>query len=206
MADNKYLRGKIYKLVNEVDKEIYVGSTTQPLHKRYYEHKSAAINKKTQHFKVYQHFNNLGWDNVKIILVEAYPCQDRMELLRKEREHIDILKPSLNINLPTRTIYDWNKDNPNYHREYYQQHKEESIVPKKKQWYEQNKEAIIEKTRKYRSQNIETLNNKQKEYNQRNKDYIKQYKSTKIICPHCQKEITRHCLSKHIKRKHTHIS
>jgi hypothetical protein len=37
---NKYHNGKIYKLVNDVDDKVYIGSTCQPLYKRLYEHKN----------------------------------------------------------------------------------------------------------------------------------------------------------------------
>ena len=36
---NKYNNGKIYKIVSDSTDKIYVGSTTQPLSKRHYEHK-----------------------------------------------------------------------------------------------------------------------------------------------------------------------
>jgi hypothetical protein len=42
----------------------------------------------------------VGWDNVKIVLIEACPCSNKDELLRHERRWIDELKPSLNINRP----------------------------------------------------------------------------------------------------------
>jgi hypothetical protein len=40
MTDNKYQNGKIYTIRNKNDETlIYIGSTVQPLHKRFYEHK-----------------------------------------------------------------------------------------------------------------------------------------------------------------------
>ena len=35
-----YENGKIYKIVNDVDDDIYIGSTTQPLCKRFGDHKA----------------------------------------------------------------------------------------------------------------------------------------------------------------------
>ncbi len=37
-----YQSGKIYKIVNDIDDRIYIGSTTYPLHKRLYKHKTSA--------------------------------------------------------------------------------------------------------------------------------------------------------------------
>jgi predicted GIY-YIG superfamily endonuclease len=39
---NKYAKGKIYRLVNDVDNEFYVGSTCDLLSKRLYGHKKDA--------------------------------------------------------------------------------------------------------------------------------------------------------------------
>ena len=91
---SRYENGKIYKLVNNCDKEIYIGSTCLPLHKRYYKHKSVA--KTDVKRKVYEHLNTIGWDEVKIILIESFPCDNKMELEKRERYYIDQLSPSLN--------------------------------------------------------------------------------------------------------------
>ena len=91
---SRYTNGKIYKLVNNADKEIYVGSTCLPLHKRFYKHKSDA--KRTPDRKVYNHLLGIGWDEVKIILIESFPCENKMELEKRERHYIDQLSPSLN--------------------------------------------------------------------------------------------------------------
>ena len=91
---SRYENGKIYKLVNNADKEIYVGSTCLPLHKRFYGHKRDAA--KTPERKVYKHLLGIGWDEVKIILIESFPCENKMELEKRERDYIDKLSPSLN--------------------------------------------------------------------------------------------------------------
>jgi len=93
-----YANGKIYKLVNNVDDEIYVGSTCNPLYKRKYGHKSEST--KHPHLLKSQHFSRLGWENVEIILIENHPCESKQDLLKRERYWIDELKPSLNKALP----------------------------------------------------------------------------------------------------------
>jgi group I intron endonuclease len=87
--------GKIYKLVNSVDGKICIGSTCQTLAKRKGEHKRYAT--KYVNRKVYQHLNSIGWENVRIVLIENYACGSRDELRAREEYYIDLLKPSLNM-------------------------------------------------------------------------------------------------------------
>jgi len=101
MEHSRYTNGKIYKLVNNTDKDIYVGSTCELLSKRLYGHKMCAKSK-TQ-TKVYKHLNEIGWDNVEIILIESFPCANKMELVKRERYWVDQLSPSLNTFRPSVT-------------------------------------------------------------------------------------------------------
>ena len=89
-----YNNAQVYKLVNDVDDKVYVGSTCTPLAKRKAQHKSLAKKHKDRH--VYKHMNAIGWENVSIILIESYPCENREQLLRRERYWMDALKPELN--------------------------------------------------------------------------------------------------------------
>ena len=52
--------------------------------------------------KVYKHLVEIGWDEVKIILIESFPCENKMELEKRERYYIDQLSPSLNTTLRPR--------------------------------------------------------------------------------------------------------
>lgn len=82
---NRYQNGKIYRLFGE-DGYYYYGSTTDELRKRLCNHKA---NGKRYNSPVYSHYNNLGWDKVKIVLVENYACKSKQELLMKETEYIE---------------------------------------------------------------------------------------------------------------------
>ncbi len=105
---NRYNQGKIYKLCNDVDDQIYVGSTCLSLAKRYYSHKKTAAKAGISSL-VYVHLNAIGWENVHIILVESYSCQNKMELLKRERYWIETLKSTLNHNIPTRTKSEYHR-------------------------------------------------------------------------------------------------
>jgi predicted GIY-YIG superfamily endonuclease len=112
---SNYKNSKIYKIVNDENNKFYIGSTTQPLHKRMYGHRSknnGCVSK------------NLDVDlkECKIILIEEFECNTRQEMLIKEREYFDkYKKEKLNI--------------VNYNR---------PIISEieKNQYYENNKEPI----------------------------------------------------------------
>lgn len=156
MADNRYKNGKIYRLVNSVDDEIYVGSTCTSLAKRMYRHKQAA--KLEPDRPIYKHLNQIGWDNIRIILIEEYPCENKMQLERKEREHIEALQPTLNSCIPTRTDQEYRKANKEILRE------------KRLVWEEKHKETTREYMANYYEKNKEALKQKAKYHNDKNRE------------------------------------
>ena len=74
-----YANSKVYKLINSVDGRIYIGSTTVSLSTRLANHKSEA--KKKPH-PVHRHFNSIGWDTVRIVLIETVTCINREQLIQ----------------------------------------------------------------------------------------------------------------------------
>ena len=66
-----YQNGKVYKIINENNEIIYIGSTTEEkLCKRYAKHKLKA-------------------PNHKIILIENYSCNSKEELCMREQQIIE---------------------------------------------------------------------------------------------------------------------
>jgi len=92
-VQSRYQNGKVYKLVNCVDDKIYIGSTCARLSKRFYEHKQMAKIRPTY---VHKHLNSIGWENVRIILIENVIAETKDQLLIREQNYIDELKPELN--------------------------------------------------------------------------------------------------------------
>ena len=161
MAVNKYKNAKIYRLVNNVDGLEYIGSTTSTLVKRKCEHKSCAKNKADR--RVYKHLNKVGWDNVEIVLVKNYACNNKEELNAEERRVIDEMKPELNKVLPTRTDLEWREAN------------KVKIAEKKREYNQANKEKLAETKREYETKNKDKIAEKKREYNQANKEKIAEY-------------------------------
>ena len=88
-----YKDGKIYKIVNDVDNEIYIGSTVSELEYRFHMgHMNANIA---------EHCKKIGgkW-HYRIELLKNFPCETREELVEEEGRMYRLYKPSLNCNIP----------------------------------------------------------------------------------------------------------
>jgi hypothetical protein len=108
MTDPRYRNGKIYKLLDLTNGNIYIGSTIQRLSKRLYEHKSHYKSwlKGNKHYtSSYEIIKN---GNYKILLLEAYPCNNKHELELKEYEYI-VATNCVNKVMPTRTQKQYQK-------------------------------------------------------------------------------------------------
>ena len=83
---NIFQTGKIYKITNTKDNEIYVGSTVELLCRRMAKHRYKMSSK--PHYKLYQHMAKHGAEHFNIYLLEKYPCESKEELRAKEGEWI----------------------------------------------------------------------------------------------------------------------
>ena len=91
----KYQNAKIYKIVNSIDKLIYVGSTITSLNRRFSVHKCHA--KRSPERKIYKHFAKYGIGYFKIKLIKNYPCADRTALEIEEERYKIMLNAQLNM-------------------------------------------------------------------------------------------------------------
>jgi hypothetical protein len=170
--ENKYENGKIYKLVCD-DGHYYIGSTIQKLNLRFNHHKGSA---KTGTSVVYNYINSIGWDKVKIELIEDYPCNIKSELNQREEYYINKSKSDelcLNIN----SAYVTQEKRKQNMKKYYEENKD-TIIEYHRKFNEENKDIINAKRAEYRKENAELLNEKQKEYAKNNREKIK--KSRKL--------------------------
>ena len=111
MSD-KYKNGKIYTVrYKNDDSLIYVGSTIQPLFKRWYEHKSKVNNEKINYF-LYQKIRETNVGNWYIELYEEFSCESKEQLNQREGEVIRELG-TLNKCIPGRTQKEFYENNRN---------------------------------------------------------------------------------------------
>jgi hypothetical protein len=87
-----YQNGKIYKIENNVNNDVYIGSTAkQYLSQRMQTHKSNYVAfTKGLHTKstVFDMFGNVGFNNCQIVLIESFPCNSKDELHARETHYI----------------------------------------------------------------------------------------------------------------------
>ena len=107
-----YSKAKIYKIYNNIDDEIYVGSTCSSLSVRMARHRYSVNENKNKNGYLYQKMREIGMNNFFIELLQDYPdCQNIEQLRRKEGEFIRELKPTLNRNIAGRTTKERYNDN-----------------------------------------------------------------------------------------------
>jgi hypothetical protein len=122
-----YKNGKVYKLVNNIDNLIYIGSTTCRLSTRMALHRDRA--KKNYNANIYKHMRKIGVDNFKIVLFEYCSCNSKDELLRRERYIFDIHDKNilLNSNRPSTTYVEKKHDNKKNYKIWYNNNREYKI-------------------------------------------------------------------------------
>jgi len=146
-----YSKTIIYKIVcNDLNvKECYVGHTIN-MTKRKCNHKYICNNMKSEkhNLRIYQIIReNGGWDNWSMLLVEKFPCKDKYEACKREREVYEELEAKMNTFRPYRTQEE--------HKKYYEEHKEES-----KQYREEHKAEKKQYDKQYREEHKEKLKEK----------------------------------------------
>jgi hypothetical protein len=156
-----YKNGKIYKLWSPEGDEIYIGSTIQPLYKRFHHHKIASVCRSKILFQKY--------NDVRVELLECCPCDNKEQLNKKEGEYIRKLD-CVNKKIPLRTRREYNADN------------KDKIKEQTKEYREKNKEYYIEYSKEYRENNKDKINEKKKEYYENNKEKINEWRMQRITC------------------------
>ena len=159
-----YKNGKIYKIWNDVNDKVYVGSTTRGLSERMRSH----MNKRKckSHYLLYVGMDNIGVEHFKIELIEDFSCELKNELLRREGYWIRKLnthKCGYNKILSGRKNAEWRMDN------------REIILQKKREYYERNKELILQKQKEYCVKNVDKIRERRKKYAFANRDKIRAY-------------------------------
>jgi len=101
-----YQNGRIYQILNHINDDIYVGSTTQSLSKRFSWHKGDSTKEKKQNYKLYRAMKEIGSENFYIELIENYPCNTKEELIAREQYYIRE-RGTLNSLIPGRNLAEY---------------------------------------------------------------------------------------------------
>jgi hypothetical protein len=142
----------------------YIGSTKQSLKKRLGVHFSIKRSS-----KISKHIEGVGRDKFKIILLEEIEFENKVELLKKEKEYFNLLKPTFNENSPLATEKENKERIKKWHKEWAKKNPE---IKKEKylNWVENNYEYNIERHKRYREDNIEKVKESQRKYRLKKKE------------------------------------
>jgi len=209
-----YKNGKIYKLVSHQTDDIYVGSTCNDLRKRLSTHKCNYRQWKDGKYPYITSYEILNYDDVDIVLLETYPCENKNELHAQERYWIEQTK-CVNKYLPTRTKQEYSK----YYRENnqqkeqqrkkiyreknkpqmkeYRENNKDKIKEQKKQWYNDNQDRVIENRKQYYLDKKDEILERNNKYRENNIDKIKSHVNEKIECPKCKRNVSRNNMKRH---------
>jgi hypothetical protein len=125
-----------------------------------YKHKNKS--KKEPERKVYKHIINLGWENVKIILIEEFQCKNKDELRRREQEEIDKYKTDEKcLNYSNAFGVDAERIKKCQKR-YHEAHREERLS-QMKAYHESNREEHLSQMKIYYKANRDEINKKRRE-------------------------------------------
>ena len=179
-----YQNGKVYSIRSHQTEEIYIGSTCQTLPERFREHKSKFKRYQNEGKNYVTSFKILEFGDAYIELIEMCPCNNKMELTRREGELIRTTPNCVNKRIAGRTDKEWREDNA------------EHIKAKKNQWRQDNPEY----SKEYNKTNAEKIKEQTKQYRQANAEKLKALKNQKHICP-CGGKYTTSGKSQHSKTK-----
>jgi len=195
-----YSRGKIYLIRNKADNNlIYVGSTIEIyLSKRFQKHKSQKSC--SLYCFINNPENNTTWNDWYIELYEEFPCDNKLQLVRRENE---IIREKATINKIGYRTEEMKKEKD---KEYRKNHKEE-IKERDKRYRENNRDKVLAKKAEYKEKHKEQINTYMKERYQEKKEQIKEYQkqqrennNEKITCV-CGSIVCKYKVRDHLKTK-----
>ena len=144
-----YQNGKIYKITSNQTNQVYIGSTCDALCQRIANHRAkyrlylAGDGHRVTSYAVIQ------YEDAVITLVENHPCENKEQLLRRERHHIENTLNCVNRYHPGRTAAEYRRDN------------KEIIAVKMKAYHDDHREELLQKmkarhnaTREVREQKV----------------------------------------------------
>jgi len=189
MSQN-FTNGKIYKITNNINDEVYVGSTCDILRKRFSNHTRQITQESKKNRPLYKLMIELGCDAFRIDLIEDYPCEDKQALRQREGYWIRQIG-TLNKVIAGRTQkeakYIYDRSDLNKKKEHYEDNKQK-IKEKDKKYYEANKQDILNQQKGYYEANKENILKEKKQYQQNNKDKINQKRRERYMANKAKQE------------------
>ena len=83
-----YSKAKIYKILHDLNDDVYIGATCQTLSMRMAGHRRSITGKSKKHYKLNQKMLDIGKENFYIELKKETPCENAEQLRAIEGEYI----------------------------------------------------------------------------------------------------------------------
>ena len=128
---SRYQKGKIYQIVSENTDDVYIGSTCVTLSQRLSKHRRNYKSYLKGNYNFVTSFKVLQAGDYKIYLIEEYPCESKIQLLKRERYWIEN-KDCCNKLIPSRTKKEADKANREARREYHKKWRTDNEAYKEK--------------------------------------------------------------------------
>ena len=126
-----YTHSKIYKIIDNTNGNIYIGSTTQSLSQRLGNHTKDYKRYCNGGFHFVSSFEIIKNGNYEIILIQEVNCSNKEQLHKIEREHIEA-NECINLRIPSRTQKEYKDaqkkyrdENKNRMKEYQKKYRED---------------------------------------------------------------------------------
>ena len=145
-----YSKTKIYKILNDLDDDVYIGATCQTLSQRMAGHRRSRNGKDKKHYKLYQKMHQIGVEHFYIELIEEVPCENAEQLRAIEGTYIRQYG-ELNNRIEGRTKKEYTEDTKERKAEYDKKRREEK------------RDELSQQKREYYANDIENQRIKHKE-------------------------------------------
>ncbi len=154
-------KGKIYKITNDFNDDVYIGSTCGTLVKRFNRHKLESRIEQNKHRPLYKLINEIGFDRFRIELVEDYPCEDKYQLRQREGHYIREIG-TMNIKIEDRKRKEYREDNKEkikiYMVKYDEMRKEKKNIYDREQYLKHRETRLKKANDNYLQKKLNQLN------------------------------------------------
>ena len=186
-----YSKSVIYKIYDNTNGDTYYGSTCNELRFRIKQHKHDAYSTSAKRLQCHTTSKSIILnDDYTYSVVEEFPCENRHQLLTRERWYIEN-NQCVNKNIPSRTRGESDA-------EYYKTNKE-VVLQRKSVYYQKNREEKLNKAAERRAMKQDEINKKQMEVHHANKDAINEKRRANRYVCECGMTINKEYTSRHIK-------
>ena len=84
------ISASIYRIINSVDKNVYVGCTTKSVDERFRKHNKNYYDPYKKKGLLYRHMKHVGRKNCKVELLDKDVFETRKEMLDREKHFIEL--------------------------------------------------------------------------------------------------------------------